>query len=152
MDATDAIVLLIALAATWAMTGLIWVIQLVHYPIFDAIDQGVDSDGWRRFANRHTTSITYVVGPLMMAEGVTGVWLAASPPDGTSRLLTLAALALMGVAYGTTAFVSAPLHGRMADTFDPVLHRRLVSTNWIRTAAWTARAALLLAIAFAAIT
>jgi hypothetical protein len=152
MSSTDAIVLLVALASCWAMTGLIWVIQLVHYPIFDAVDHGVGNAEWAAFARRHTSSISLVVGPLMLAEGISGVWLAADPPAGVSRLLAVTSLALMGVAYGVTAFVSAPLHGRLADRFDAGLHKRLVDTNWIRTAAWSGRAMLLVVIAFTAIT
>jgi hypothetical protein len=30
---------------------------------------------------------------------------------------------------------------RLSTGFDPVVHRRLVRTNWVRTAAWTARGA-----------
>jgi hypothetical protein len=152
MSSTDALVLLVALASCWAMTGLIWVIQLVHYPIFDAIDPGVANAGWAAFARRHTSSISLVVGPFMLAEGVTGLWIAVDPPPNVGRLAALVSLALMGIAYGVTAFVSAPLHGRLADRFDAGLHRRLVKTNWIRTVAWSARAALLLAITFTAIT
>ena len=69
-----------------------------------------------------------------------------------SILVALVALALMGLAYGVTAFVSAPLHGRMSERFDARLHARLVSTNWIRTAAWSARGLLLAVLAFTAIT
>ena len=152
MDSIDAVVLLVALASTWAMVGLIWVIQVVHYPIFDSIEDGDDHQGWVQFAGRHTRTISFVVGPLMVAEGVTGLWLAASPPDGTGRVLPLVALALMGVAYGVTAFVSAPLHGQMADRFDARLHARLVSTNWIRTVAWTGRAIVVAVITYSAIT
>ena len=152
MNSTDAIVLLVAVASCWAMTGVIWVIQLVHYPIFDAIDRGIDNAGWATFARRHTSSISLVVGPLMLAEGISGVWLAVDPPPGVGRLPVLISLALMGVAYGVTAFVSAPLHTRLADRFDARLHQRLVNTNWIRTAAWSARAVLLVVIAFSAIT
>ena len=152
MESIDAVVLLVALGSTWAMTGLIWVIQLVHYPIFDSIEQGEDNSGWARFAQRHTTTISFVVGPLMLAEGITGLWLVASPPADTSRLLPLIALGLMGIAYGVTAFLSAPLHGQMSERFDARLHARLVSTNWIRTAAWSARAGVLSMLAFVAIT
>ena len=152
MSSIDALVLLTALASCWAMTGLIWVIQIVHYPIFDAIDAGDADAGWAAFARRHTASISVVVGPLMLAEGVTGLWIAADPPMGVGRLVAVSSLALMGVAYGVTAFVSAPLHGRLADRFDTGLHERLVKTNWIRTLAWSARAALLFAITCAAIT
>lgn len=152
MESTDALILLIALASTWAMTGLIWTIQVVHYPIFDAIEHGCNNGLWHRFANRHTTTISYVVGPFMVAEGVTGLWIVAAPPAGISRALPLVALALMGAAYGVTALVSAPLHGRLAPHFDSALHTRLVRTNWMRTAAWTLRAVVLCVIAYTAIT
>jgi hypothetical protein len=152
VESIDAVVLLVALGSTWAMTGLIWVIQLVHYPIFDSIEQGFDGSGWARFTHHHTTSISFVVGPLMLAEGITGLWLVASPPADTSRLLPLIALGLMGIAYGVTAFVSAPLHGQMSERFDAQLHARLLSTNWIRTAAWSCRAGVLFVLAYVAIT
>jgi len=151
MSATDTIVLLVALASTWAMTGVIWVMQLVHYPIFDAIEPGDDDELWQRFARRHTSTISPVVGPLMLAEGTTGLALVASPPADIGRLLPLVALALMGVAYGTTALVSARLHGRLGPRFDPALHRRLLTTNWLRTAAWSTRAVVMCVIVALAI-
>lgn len=152
ISTTDAVVLVLALASVWAMTGVIWVIQLVHYPMFDAVDRGVDDDGWRRFGDRHRRSISLVVGPFMLAEGVTGLWLAAAPPGDVGRLLPLVALALMAVAYGTTALVSVPLHERLTERFDADAHRRLVGTNWIRTVAWTGRGVVVGAITVLAVT
>jgi len=93
-----------------------------------------------------------VVGPFMLVEGVTGIWLVLDPPHGVSLVLPLIAGALMAIAYGTTAFVSVPLHERLTASFDDEAHRRLVSTNWIRTFAWTIRAGLVAAIAMLAIT
>ena len=148
----EAVVTIVALASVWAMTGVIWVIQVVHYPIFDSIDRGVDDEDWRRFGDRHRRSISFVVGPFMLAEGVTGLWLAADPPGDVGRILPLIALALMAVAYGTTAFVSVPLHERLTQHFDSAAHRRLVTTNWIRTAAWSTRALVVAVIAVLAIT
>lgn len=133
------------------MTGVIWVIQLVHYPIFDAVDRGTDDDRWRSFGDRHRRSISYVVGPFMLAEGVTGIWLVADPPGDLSVVLPLAAGALMALAYGTTAFVSVPLHERLTASFDHDTHRRLVSTNWVRTFAWTTRAIVVAVIAVLAL-
>ncbi len=67
----------------------------------------------------------------------------ADPPGDASRLLPLVALGLMAVSYGVTAFVSVPLHERLTPSFDAEAHRRLVSTNWWRTAAWTLRGLVL---------
>ncbi|MEP1126395.1 MAG: hypothetical protein ABJH68_21130 [Ilumatobacter sp.] len=148
----DALVLVGALGATWAMTGVIWVIQLVHYPIFDAVDRGTDDDLWRRFGDRHRRAISLVVGPFMLVEGVTGIWLVADPPGSMSVFPPLVAALLMALAYGTTALVSVPLHERLTASFDADAHRRLCSTNWIRTGAWTARAVVIAVIAVVAFT
>ena len=134
------------------MTGVIWVIQLVHYPIFDAVERGPDDQLWQHFGNRHRRSVSYVVGPFMLIEGVTGIWLVVDPPGGLSLVLPLIAGALMALAYGTTAFVSVPLHERLNSTFVDDTHRRLVSTNWIRTFAWTARGVVVAVIAVLAVT
>ncbi len=152
VETTDAIVLAVALVATSAMAGVLWVIQLVHYPIFDAIDRGDDDELWQQFGDRHRRAISLVVGPFMLAEGITGIWLVIDPPSDLSVAWPMVAAVLMAVAYGTTAFVSVPLHERLTATYDETSHHRLVSTNWIRTVAWTARAALVAVIAVIAIT
>lgn len=152
MSSADALINTVALASTWAMTGVIWVIQLVHYPIFDSVDRGDGDVAWVRFGERHRRAISIVVGPFMAAEGATGLLLVARPPAGVDRWLTLVALALMAVAYGTTALVSVPLHERLTKRFDADAHRRLVATNWIRTAAWTLRGVTVAVIAMLAVT
>jgi len=48
-------------------------------------------------------------------------------------------LALVAVAWISTAALQAPAHGRLVEGFDADVHRRLVGTNWIRTVAWLAR-------------
>jgi hypothetical protein len=88
----------------------------------------------------------------MLAEGVTGLWLVADPPGDVGRALPMVALALMALAYGTTAFVSVPLHERLTARFDAEALDRLVRTNWVRTAAWTARGLVVAGIAVAAVT
>jgi hypothetical protein len=147
----DVLVLVSGLAATWAMVGVIWVIQLVHYPVFDAIDRGADDERWRSFGDRHRRAISFVVGPFMAIEGLTGIWIVLDPPGSSGRTLPIVAALLMAVAYGVTAFVSVPLHERLTAVFDDDAHRRLVSTNWFRTAAWTARGVVLAVLAIVAI-
>jgi hypothetical protein len=44
----------------------------------------------------------------------------------------------------STFAVQVPLHARLAAGFDPQAHRRLVLTNWWRTAAWSLRSLLAL--------
>lgn len=136
-------VLLVHLAATWAMVGLIWFVQVVHYPLFAR----VGSDPFLRYEADHARLTTRVVMIFMPVELVTGVWLAAAPPDGVGRGLLVAGVVLLAALWASTALWQAPLHGRLHDGFDASLHRRLVTSNWLRTLGWSARGAVVLAAA-----
>jgi len=58
--------------------------------------------------------------------------------------MTGTGLGLVLLIWGSTALVQAPIHARLTQGFDAGLHDRLVATNWVRTAAWTLRAGLVL--------
>lgn len=124
-------------ASTWYMIGVIWLIQLVHYPMFEYLDRSTftQSHGF------HTSAITLVVMPGMFLELATAALLAWSRRDAA----TITGLALVGVVWAMTAFVMVPLHGRLgSEGFQPEVHASLVNWNWVRTIAWTARGAIIL--------
>ena len=131
-------VLLVHAAATWAMVGVIWMVQLVQYPGFRL----VGAEAFRAYHAQHSTRITMIVGPLMLVEGLAALALLRWRPDGVGIAPVLAGLVLLAVALGTTMFVSVPLHGELAGGFDASAADRIVGTNWIRTVAWTARGGL----------
>ena len=133
-------VFLVHLAATLLMVGVIWIVQIVHYPLF----AGVGADGWAAYEASHESRITLVVGPLMVAELVTAVWLVLDRPDALPSWMVVAGAALVGVIWASTAFVQVPLHSALGGAFDADAHSRLVATNWVRTIAWSARAGLVL--------
>ena len=85
----------------------------------------------------------------MAVEGVCVLAFFFAPPVGLPWWLPWAGAVAEAIAIGTTIFVSAPLHGRLGAHFDPAVLHRLIATNWIRTAAWTGRAAVAIAIVVA---
>jgi hypothetical protein len=123
------------------MFGVIWIVQIVHYPLM----RFVSGEQFARFESEHQTRISWVVGPLMLIEGVCVLAFLFAPPAGLSWWLPLVGAGVEAIAIGTTMFVSAPLHGRLNAHFDPATLHRLIATNWIRTIAWTGRAALAIA-------
>ena len=125
-------------AATWAMVGVIWIVQRVQYPAL--AEHIVHEPG--RAARRHQQRITWVVGPLMAVEGITALVLLVDRPPSMDAWMAWAAAILLAVALGSTAFVQVPLHARLA-AGDDTAAAPLISTNWIRTAAWTGRGVLL---------
>ena len=124
------------------MFGVIWVMQVVHYPLM----RFVSGEQFARFESEHQTRISWVVGPLMLIEGVCVLAFLFAPPAGLAWWLPWVGAGVEAVAIGTTAFVSAPVHERLNANFDQATLDRLIATNWIRTIAWTARAAVAIAI------
>jgi uncharacterized membrane protein len=135
-------VLVVSAAATWGMVGLIWVVQVVHYPMLAEMSALAPITA----AVDHQRRISWVVGPLMAAEGMTALALLVDRPATMGWLSAWAAATLLGVALLSTVAIQVPLHARLAAAHDADVARRLVSTNWIRTATWTARGVLLAAV------
>jgi hypothetical protein len=126
-------------AVCFVLVGLIWTIQWVHYPLFAR----VGAEGWSVYHAEHSARITTLVGPLMVAELLLAAALFLAAPPERRGVAALAA-GLVGVAWGSTMLLSVPIHGRLGDGLDLGQVASLVNTNWVRTAAWTARGALLL--------
>lgn len=131
--------LVVSAAASWAMVGLIWFVQLVHYPLLGRFSAAVPAVA----AVEHQRRTAWVVGPLMAAEGITALVLLVDRPATMGAPSAWLAAALLGVALGSTVVVQVPLHQRLAVQHDERTAQRLVSTNWVRTAAWSVRGALL---------
>lgn len=124
-------------ASTWALVGVIWTIQLVHYPLFAQVGR----DTFTAYHQRHTTQITWVVAPLMLTELVTAASLVMSGSRDPWLLVSLVPLAFNWL---STWMVQIPLHDTLAAGFDAHAHDRLLATNWWRTVAWTVRGLCLL--------
>jgi hypothetical protein len=117
------------------MTGVIVFVQVVHYPLMAVVGR----DRYREYQEVHMRRTPWVVLPAMGLELGAALGLAATRPGTSDVSLALVGVALLGVIWLSTVVVQAPFHGRLADGFDPDLHRRLVRSNWVRTAAWGAR-------------
>jgi len=135
--------LLVNLGSTLAMVGLIWFVQVVHYPLFAR----VGASGFAVYEVQHSALTTWVVAPLMLAELGTALYLAVRPPDGVPAPWLWLGVLLCALAWVATAAFSVPQHGVLAGGFDARAWRLLVATNWVRTLAWSARGVLMLMVA-----
>jgi len=126
--------------ATIFMTGLIWFVQIVHYPLLRCI--GVDAFG--EYEKRHQRLTTFVVGPAMLIELATAVALLLVDVAVRARFIAGLALGLLIVIWLSTALLLVPAHRKLQDQFDEHVVTTLIRTNWIRTVAWSARSVLAL--------
>ena len=131
------------LVSTVFMAGLIAFVQIVHYPLMARVGR----ESFKAYEAGHTRRTGWVVVPPMVVELVSAAWIFFQAVGPADRGVAASGLALLGVVWLSTVLLQAPAHSRLMLGFDPLVHRRLVATNWIRTGAWFARVpvALLLA-------
>ncbi|MFM8818912.1 MAG: hypothetical protein ACKOHI_13805, partial [Phycisphaerales bacterium] len=83
-----------SLASSWFMAGLIWVVQVVHYPLFGR----VGSEGFAAYESAHARLITPIVGPAMLVELVSSIALLAARPRGMPAWAAWVGVALVRMA------------------------------------------------------
>ena len=128
------------LLVTGYLTGLIWFVQMVHYPLFAQVER----TGFGRYHLLHSRRTTAVVAAPMVAELVLSLQLLLSRPAAFPVRIAWSCGALTLVVWAATFLVSVPIHTRLGqDGFSSSLVADLVRTNWIRTSAWSLRLGLL---------
>ena len=140
MDDFSRVVLLTHAAATLFMVGLIWFVQIVHYPLFDQVGR----EAFVSYERHHQRLTTWVVAPPMLLELLTAILLVAWDFSFLGAAVRWAALALLVLIWLTTIFVQMPQHTTLAKSWDEKVQRKLVAGNWVRTIAWSLRGALVL--------
>lgn len=136
-----AVLLIVHAFVTVMMTGVIWFVQLVHYPLMSR----VPPEAMCVYAREHARRTTWIVAPLMIAEAAIAAGLLVMPTRLPPWLL-IAGAALVVAAWVATFGLSVPCHNRLGREYDAATVRRLVRTNWIRTFAWTARSVIALSL------
>lgn len=131
------LVFLIHFFTTACMAGVIWIVQLVHYPSFHY----VNPTSFAEFSVFHQRAISYVVMPLMLLELISGLYLALVMPS-LKVFLWMNFAMLVGI-WLSTFFLSVPLHNELIKGFNSEIIQQLVRTNWPRTILWTLRMGIL---------
>ena len=130
-------VLLGHLIFTSIMTGVIWVIQIVHYPSFHFIEKEL----YTAFQKFHMNKISIIVMPIMLAELITGVMLFLDK-SSKSPFLTISIIILVLIWLITGVFFTKA-HNELIAGYQELVVNQLVAMNWIRTLLWTLRLLLL---------
>ena len=124
------------------MCGLIWFVQVVHYPLHGLV--GMEAFQDYQAAHVRRTSLV-VIGPMLIEFMTAGLLVAVSWSQTFDPLAAVGFLVLLK-AWVATFMLSVPAHRKLEAGFSQAAHRQLVLTNWVRTFAWTVRAPIALAI------
>jgi hypothetical protein len=129
----------IHLFTTLFMTGVIWYVQVVHYPYLAFTATSSASEA----AEFHQRRTGYIVMPVMFLELGTGIFLLSSTWMMLFSQVFWLNLFLLLAIWAVTFLKFMPLHKALLKSLEPSLIKSLVTVNWIRTALWTIRAILL---------
>ena len=129
---------IVHLVFTCIMVGVIWVIQLVHYPSFHFID----SSKYRSFQDFHMQKISFIVVPAMVLELASG--LIVLYLNFREAILVFISMIMLIAIWIITAVFFVNLHGKLTLGYDKLTVNSLVKINWLRTGLWTSRLLVLL--------
>lgn len=122
------------------LTGLIWFVQIVHYPLF----RKVPTAHFGTYHAAHTLTTGRVVALPMLLELLIGGWLAMQFFPGHLKWINYAAYACVIIVWAATFLLAIPLHNVLtANGYNEEAISSLVTCNWIRTVGWTVRTVLL---------
>ena len=125
------------------MSGIIWFVQVVHYPLF----KSVRNKNFTDYQSKHVKLTGDIVGPFMLMELVVSIYIAFWNTHNELKFLIWTNLGLLIMIWLSTFFLQVPLHNRLLKGFDHTVHCSLVRSNWIRTCAWTVKMVLSLLLA-----
>ncbi len=135
----DKLLLLAQLLVTVYLTGLIWTIGVVHYPLFDMADRA----NFAAFESAHSTRISSIVLLPMLLELGLSVAMLLNPSSVAPAWAAWLGLGLTLLIWASTFLLQVPQHSALSNGFDQRAFETLVGTNWIRVFLWSARSALL---------
>ena len=124
--------------STSVMVGVIWVIQLLHYPAFHFISD----QKYIEFQHFHMQRISFIVVPVMLIELASALLLAYFFESS----LTIILLALVLGIWAITFIFFTNMHQKLTNGYNQSIVDRLVKINWSRTTLWSLRLIILLSI------
>lgn len=136
----DKAIVLTNVAATLFLVGLIWTIQMVHYPLFAQ----VGSENYVAYQAGHQWRITVIVLPTMILEIGTAFLMILLRPAVMPAWAAWVGAALVILIWASTFFLQVPQHSILDRGFDMRAYELLVNTNWVRTVAWSLRGGLMM--------
>ncbi len=132
-------VFIIHCIATFIMVGVIWVIQLVHYPSFYFIEK----KKYQSFQKFHMRNISYIVMPMMIIELFTGFILIVNFNNFKGYYNFNISLFFLLCTWAITGIIFTKLHNELLKGYDKLIIKKIIKWNWIRTIFWTFRLFLL---------
>ncbi|MDN3508036.1 MAG: hypothetical protein P0S94_03860, partial [Simkaniaceae bacterium] len=112
MNDSTVIVFLIQVVVTLVMVGVIWFVQIIHYPLYRKI-----KEGFVQYERAHLRRMAYFAGPLMLIEAITAVMLILMLSKESLISLAIVNLVLLVLIWLSTLLFSVGTHQKLSTHF-----------------------------------
>ena len=120
------------------MVGLIWFVQVVHYPLHSL----VGPSEFEQYQLAHMSRTSFVVIPPMLIELAGSAWFAFYPIGsdvGVPPYVHWLAFGVLALIWISTGLIQVPAHNQLLQEPSSQMYRHLVNANWVRTVGWSLR-------------
>lgn len=135
------IFVLIQMITNWMLIGIIWFNQIVHYPLYKKV-----KDGFIEYEKSHIKRTALLVGPLMLIEGASALFLVTKATHPQIIKLATANILLLLLIWISTFIFQVYQHQKLSIRFSNKVFQALLRTNWIRVVLWTAKGVVVIVI------
>ena len=131
--------LLTCAASTFYGVGMIWILQLNHYPLYAVVGR----DAFTGYMAAHNRRLLLPVVLPSMVAAASSLWLWLDSLAKSAASIPFVIVLLNGCIMASTIFVQGPAHRQLEHHgFSNDIIDRIVATNWVRTVAWSVNGAL----------
>ncbi|MEX1062304.1 MAG: hypothetical protein WEC12_01765 [Balneolaceae bacterium] len=126
-------VFLLNTACSLILTGIIWFMQIVYYPVLPRLYRAEFKRHHRFIVSRSV----FIAGPFMAGELISSIYLASNAEQ--FFLYHLGGLIIVAILWLSTFFIQLPAHFRLNKGYNEEFVKKLTDTNWLRTILWSAK-------------
>jgi len=127
------IVTLVQFLVTWALVGISWYSQIIHYPLYKKI-----KEGFVEYERSHIRRTAFFLAPLMLIEVISAVILVGLS-QGELTTFAITNLILLIFIWLATFLFQVTQHQKLSVRFSKKILSNLIVSNWVRTLIWTAK-------------
>lgn len=137
------LILIFQILSCVSLLGLLWFIQLIHYPLLNRI-----KEGFVQYERESLKRATYLTGPLMVFDFVLSLFLIAY--ENTDILIFFACIHLvLGILYWLWTFLfQLQRHQKLTVGYSKKALGKLITSSWFRLIIWTIKSLVLLVIVY----
>lgn len=140
----ETIFLLFNLISTLLIAGILWFVQLVHYPLFNEMP----AKNMVNYGYYHMQKISGIINLLFIIDFITIVFLLLLVNSDLSATLMLINISIFLFIVILTRITFLPIYQQISKNPNSILITKLINLNWIRTLVWSLKVIFMLIIFF----